>query len=282
MSESNYWLATIRAPQENKKDIQKIRSLSKSEFQEYTSWIKELNEYQKENFLYKILPLNHKDFHSKVEFYKSKYEINRKDGTSIYIDLNRHILNCLFSFRTYLDHTETRLKKKFGKKSKEIMSFKQLTSNCFDNYFSYRFLYKLRNYAQHCGLPTGSITFNENENGKNLRIEFSRDDLLEKYDSWGEHVKPDLEKQDPKFNLIPLLDELVNHMDLINKEMDVHLKKNIQRQAFQLFSLIDETQKKGSGEPIILKFIPEAKSSNMNIGWFPYEVITKVTGIKFN
>lgn len=282
MSESNYWLATIQAPKENKKDIQKIRSLTKLEFQEYANWIQELNEYQKENFLFKILPLNHKDFHSKVEFYKNKYEINRNDGHSIYIDLNRHILNCLFSFRTYLDHTESRLKKKFGENSKEFISFKELTSNCFDNYFSYRFLYKLRNYAQHCGLPTGSITFNENVNGKDLRIEFSRDDLLEKYDSWGKHVKPDLEKQEPEFDLIPLLDELVGHMDLINKKMDVHLKKNIQRQAFQLFSLIDETQKKGSGEPIILRFLPGEKSSNMKIGWFPYEVITKVTGIKFN
>ena len=43
MSESNYWLATIQAPKENKKDIQKIRSLSKLEFQEYANWIQELN-----------------------------------------------------------------------------------------------------------------------------------------------------------------------------------------------------------------------------------------------
>ena len=282
MSESNYWLANIQAPKENEKSVQKIRSLSKLEFQEYVNWIQDLNEYQKENFLFNIIPLNHKDFHSKVDFYQRKYEINRRDGHSIFIDLNRHILNCLFSFRTYLDHTESRLKRKFGENSKEFKYFKELTSNCFDNNFSYRFLYKLRNYAQHCGLPTGSISFNENANGKILRIEFSRDDLLEKYDSWGKHVKPDLEKQDSEFNLIPLLDELVDHIDVINKKMDFHLKKNIQRQAFQLLSLIDETQKKGYGEPIILKFLPGENSSNMNIGWFPFEIISKVTGIKFD
>lgn len=280
MSEFNYYLATIVATAENKKDIQKVRSLSKSEFQTCSDYLKDLNEYQKENSLFDIIPLNHEDFHSKIEYYKRVYKINVADGHSIYIDLNRHILNCLFSFRTYLDHTEFKLKKKFGDSSKEYNHFKTLISESFDQNFSYRFLYKLRNYAQHCGLPTGSIIFNENFEGRTLEIKFSRDELLSKYDSWGRQVKPDLENQKPEFDVIPLLDELVHLIKSVNIKLDAILRSKLQKQALYLFSLIDETQKKGTGTPIILKFLPGENISNMNIGWFPIRMISKVTGIR--
>jgi hypothetical protein len=279
MSDIIYYLATIVATAENKKDIRKIRSLSKSEFQTYTDYLKDLNEYQKENSLFEIIPLNHKDFHSKIDYYKREYKINVEDGHMIFIDLNRHILNCLFSFRTYLDHTEFKLKKGFGESSKEYTYFKELKSQAFDQNFSYRFLYKLRNYAQHCGLPSGSISFNENFQGKNLEIKFYRDALLTKYDSWGGLVIPDLEKQKSEFDVIPLLDDLVNQIQLINDKLDLVLKKKFQKQAFYLFSLINETQKKGTGTPIILKFLPGEKISNMNIGWFPIQTISRITGI---
>lgn len=279
MPDINYYLATIVATAENEKDIRKIRSLSQSEFQTYTDYLKDLNEYQKENSLFEIIPLNHKDFHAKIDYYKREYKINVADGHSIYIDLNRHILNCLFSFRTYLDHTEFKLKKRFGENSIEFTYFNELKSQAFDQNFSYRFLYKLRNYAQHCGLPSGSISFNENFQGKNLEIKFSRDDLLAKYDSWGRLVKPDLEKQKPEFDVIPLIDDLVHLIRSMNIKLDSILKTKLQKQALYLFSLIDETQKKGTGTPIILKFLPGENISNMNIGWFPVNMISKVTGI---
>lgn len=279
MSNFNYYLATIVATAENEKDVKRIRSLSNSEFQTYSDFLRDLNEFQKDNSLFNIISLNHKDFHSKIEYYTREYKINVADGHSIYIDLNRHILNCLFSFRAYLDHTEYKLKKRFGESSKEFSYFKNLTSISFDQNFSYRFSYKLRNYSQHCGLPTGSISFNENLKGKNLEINFLRDDLLNNYDSWGKRVKLELEKQNPEFNVIPLLDELVNVTKSINMELESILKTNLQKKALQLFSLIDETQKKGTGTPVILKFLHGEDISNMDIRWFPVKMISKVTGI---
>ncbi|WPY97630.1 hypothetical protein [Christiangramia sp. OXR-203] len=138
----------------------------------------------------------------------------------------------------------------------------------------------MRNYAQHCGLPTGSIIFNENADGKSLKIKISRNALLEKYDSWGKLVKSELEKQEEEFDLIPLLDELVDIVGEINREMDSIIIKGFQRQGFYLFSLIDEAQKKETGTPCILKFLPGNKKSDFKIGWFPIQIISKVTGIK--
>ena len=279
MSDINYQLATIELNSKNEKDIKKIRSLSNTEFETYCGFLEDLNQYQRENSLIDIILLNYKDFHSKIEYYTREHDMNVSSGHYIYMDLNRHILNCLFSFRTYLDHMEYNLKKKFGESSNEYIYFKNLTSKSFDQNFSYRFLYKLRNYAQHCGLPTGDIKFNESFKGKSLEIKFSRDDLINKYNSWGKFVKPDLMNQKPEFDVTPLLDELMKQIKSINLKLDLVLIAKLQKQALYLFSLINETQEKGNGNPVILEFNPGENVSNMNIRWFPISIISKVTGI---
>ena len=70
---------------------------------------------------------------------------------------NWQLANYLASIRFFLDFTETRVKRRFGKTSQQAQSFKRACSSAFDNTFAYRFLYKLRNYAQHCGLPVGPL-----------------------------------------------------------------------------------------------------------------------------
>ena len=49
------------------------------------------------------------------------------------------------SFRAFLDHWETQIKRNFGIESDEINVFKKATGKEFDNNFSYRFTYDLRN-----------------------------------------------------------------------------------------------------------------------------------------
>jgi hypothetical protein len=59
------------------------------------------------------------------------------------IDANRRILNFLYSFRTFLDHWETKLKRRYGKDSEQVRRFKAACSDAYDSCFSYRFIYKL-------------------------------------------------------------------------------------------------------------------------------------------
>ena len=76
---------------------------------------------------------------------------------AIDFDLNRRLLNFLTAMRFFLDHTETRLKRRYGKTNKAVQTFKTSTSASYDKVFAYRFLYRLRNVAQHCSIPIGHV-----------------------------------------------------------------------------------------------------------------------------
>ncbi|GAB4043144.1 hypothetical protein [Spirosoma litoris] len=112
------------------------------------------------------------------------------------IELNRHMLNFLSSMRSYLDHSETFLKRQFGDKSKEYKEYKLLTSSLYDNNFHYRFIYKLRNYAQHCGVPINSFRTTANITNNIVKteviIEFNIKEFLNNFDGWGATLKKNL------------------------------------------------------------------------------------------
>ena len=68
-------------------------------------------------------------------------------------EMNTLVNNFLLSTRAFVDRSEARIKREFGDNSYEFKSFKKDTSYLYDTYFSYRFLYTLRNYGTHCDIP---------------------------------------------------------------------------------------------------------------------------------
>ena len=132
--------------------------------------------------------------------------LKEPDKTSL--ELNRLFLNYIFSFRTYIDHLETFLKRTFGKTSEEFNGYKQLTRSLYDGYFEYRFIYKLRNYAQHCGLPVDifSITTSLNNGIYDVKINMAFDPqgLLEKFDGWGTQLSRELSDMDSPLDVMKL------------------------------------------------------------------------------
>lgn len=97
--------------------------------------------------------------------FKKAYEeyLNAADGTdtSKTKDLVRYIKNFLTSYKGYIDGMETVLSRTFDKQVYE--SFKEFQRNAYDNNFTYRFIYNLRNYAQHCGSPISNVKRSINE-----------------------------------------------------------------------------------------------------------------------
>ncbi|WP_439185860.1 hypothetical protein [Carboxylicivirga taeanensis] len=89
----------------------------------------------------------------------TKFNFQAIENTEFIIEVNKHILNILSSFKFFLDNAESYIKRHVGKDSQQILDFKELTSKLYDSYFSYRFLYRLRNYAMHLGFPIQSIHF---------------------------------------------------------------------------------------------------------------------------
>ncbi len=106
--------------------------------------------------------------------------------------LNLGLINYLTAMRLVLDHTETRLNRKFGESSSEFNIFKEATSFEFDNSFEYRFINKLRNFVQHCGLPLNhaqeNATLLDRTTGASehsFEVGFDPKVLLKEFKKWG-------------------------------------------------------------------------------------------------
>lgn len=266
--------------------INGVRGLSEEEFNKFSKAITDLEKFHNEESLYNLIELNFNDLNLKINFYLNQYingaKLDFSNFSFQFIDLNRLILNLLSSIRTYLDHTETRLKRNFGESSDEYKFFKKLTAECFDNNFAYRFLSKLRNYSQHCGLPTGSLSISDRAEGKYLNLYLLRDDLLNDFSSWGTIVKPDLENQDEKFDLLPLLRLKAELLKDVNTKLNAILLTKLTTQGSQLLELIKECQNFGHGVPSLLKISGDVDSPALELKWFPLHVISNVMGIEIS
>jgi hypothetical protein len=114
-----------------------------------------------------------------------------KELVALFFEANRKLLNFLSAARTFLDHTEAHLKRLYGDGSEEAQRFLTATSEAYDRTFAYRFLYKLRNYAQHCGLPLRYVDHRARrpagggDFAHEYRVYFDAQALLDDYDSWG-------------------------------------------------------------------------------------------------
>ncbi|MFA6057439.1 MAG: hypothetical protein WC756_04515 [Taibaiella sp.] len=260
-----------------------IRQLSKEEFDRHKEQIYALEKLELEDRLFTLITMNYNDLKAKIAFYCSYKDSNKSfDFKETYLDLNRVILNLLSSIRTYLDHNETRLKKKYGETSEEFQLFKRLTSNAFDTSFAYRFLTKLRNFAQHCGLPSGSIQQVSSRDGETIRLILHRDNLLNVYDGWGSQVKKDLIQQSEDFDMLPLIEQKISELRAINYELTEREYQKLAQDAFELLDLMVEVQKKAKGAPTLAELITDSTDKDsMQIveRHFPYAAISRSTGV---
>ncbi|GAA4456881.1 hypothetical protein [Rurimicrobium arvi] len=261
-----------------------LRELSHKQFDQYVGQIKRLHILQAEGKLFKLIELNYQDLREKIEnyrFYKDDSEVF--DLGFIYLDSNRMVLNFLSSIRTYLDHTETRLKRKYGEVSSEFQLFKNVTSQCFDSSFAYRFLSKLRNYAQHCGLPAGSISLTSDEHGNTFTLLLERDNLLANFDSWGKTVKEDLKQQKNEFDLMHLIDQKFKLLEYVNKIISDHEYRKHYSDARELLLLMKEVNQESEGAPAVMQISTigdDYSGASLIIHDFPYEAISRASGIK--
>lgn len=130
--------------------------IKEEDFTDCTIALTKISQFYADIQLYKIILINFSEYNSIIDYYKNlPYQ---KLMALIFariaiLDINRVLLNLLSSVRMYLDHTETTTHRKYGDTSPIYTNFRRACSDAYDNQFSYRFLYKLRNYAQHCGSP---------------------------------------------------------------------------------------------------------------------------------
>lgn len=89
---------------------------------------------------------------------------NLKEVTDIHkgaIEINAFLINVLASGKNIVENIENYLKYIFGEESEIFNEFRtNYTSYEYDHNFSYKFLYKLRNYSQHGHIPVSVVDGN--------------------------------------------------------------------------------------------------------------------------
>ena len=100
-------------------------------------------------------------------------------------------MNWLTSVRLFDDHTIARLTRTYGGFAPELVAYNTARAAAYDNNPSYRFVYQLRHYAQHCGMVPiqGSVTVDRA--GTHVELFFDRDELLQEFSGW-KQAKADL------------------------------------------------------------------------------------------
>ncbi len=283
-SSTSYSLSIINNP-----EFISIREITESDFDRYSKSIAELSKLSSDENLFRIVELNYIDLKNHIEEYLKMFSegigYSHHEDEQMTLNLNRLILNLLTSIRTYLDHTQTRLTREYGSNSDELNNYNKATSWAYDNNFSYRFLYRLRNYSQHCGLPAGSIVFNSSENQigetvNTLTLLLIRDELLKNFNAWGKHLVKEIPLQPDKFDIIPLVESKIKLLEDLNKKTNSHIYAHFINEGNELMNLIWETENKG-GFPCLIKTISKSSEhATLSIVHFPFEAISKITGVR--
>lgn len=168
---------------------------------------------------------------------------------------NRFLINYLSSAKMFIEHTELTIKKKYGEKSQQFQEWKIDTALEYDNHFAYRFLYQLRNYTQHSGLPIGSISKqlveNNGEETKVLKISFNRDKLLEDSFNW-KKLRKEIEDLPEKFLVLDLVNEFNGCMARLYQSALAQISKDLASSIQDYLKLL--ALYKINGLPFLYKF----------------------------
>ncbi|NPE27294.1 hypothetical protein HNV12_04810 [Methanococcoides sp. SA1] len=252
--------------------LDEIRAIAEDELNQYTINSGKINDFLRNQELFNVVKLNYQDYQLTSSSYFNNYQKNpHMDGIladTIRTDINRLVLNFLSSFRTFLDHFDRSLKQQYGKDSQIYSSFKQSLSYQYDNSFAYRFLYRLRNYTQHCGMPVHTINFSsesdktdESKTNHSMNIFLNREKLLAEYDKW-KSLATDISKLPEEFEISPLLDKMMESLDKILKLVLCNL--DFQKSLFESINYLDSLLKEGEGlcGEICIVGIDEEKSTS--------------------
>jgi hypothetical protein len=127
------------------------------------------------------------------------------------------VSNFLSSASAFLAQTDTQLRCVHGTDSPELNMWNEKRKNLHASYFSYRFLYELRNFAQHRSLPLSNFNISGERSSKDAPMVFKtgasilRDGLLGDGYDW-KKLRVEIQQQPPEFELLPLTTEYLHSL----------------------------------------------------------------------
>lgn len=229
-------------------ELKPLLEFSKEEYDRCVLACSVLDAFKNDAQLFRIVIWNHEDYCALYEQCLNAYIHKSFESFSIRqpdLNLNRCLMNLLSSIRSYLDYVELNVKRRYGASSANAVGFLGNCSLEYDRRFSYRFLYRLRNFAQHCGLPLTIVNFNSAEEAKSgnvqhsLEVGIARDDLLSRGFDWGA-VKPDILAQPEIIIVNPHVEEVMACLTHIHSQYLADEFVELRESATYLKTLIDK------------------------------------------
>ena len=219
---------------------------------------------------------------------------DRKNMTLPSLEINQRILNILTSIESYDDHIGHKVSKLWGKSSKQAKKYKEIDSGLYDKFFSYRFLKRLRNYAQHYDLPVKCISYPVISVGfepRQIALTVSpiayKKHLLE-FDGWST-VKKDIEEQDDKIDLNIIIEEAFRVFTSLHSQFRGFLSFTLEQAHCTIMELYES--KEGRSEDV-LYLIKGLGDKAVESQWVQYDNIKiikelierspKIEGINFS
>jgi hypothetical protein len=227
-----------------------VRELTNDEASSFLANLALLKQHDRGRSLLEIVERNYNEFANTTERMAAAIPkaaplspLQREAET----ELNRCFLNFLAAMRQFLDHTEARIKRNYKHHSAVLESFQRATSHAFDTAFAYRFLYKVRNYAQHVGAPIGIVDVQVKAEGRTrshiLHLLYNPAELLENAgDLWGP-VKADLKARSRLFQADPLAAAVLCHLRRIWKKVIEAERPILLQGANEIMQLVKDAPK---------------------------------------
>jgi hypothetical protein len=264
------------------------RELGEREYEEYTHAAARLTRFVDDQQRFDLVREGFGEYKLLVEKYVQRYarqpRLNHVIQGEISNRVNSKLRNFFSEFRAFLDYTESHLKTRYGEESKEFKDFKTACGKEYDSSISYRFVYKLRSYAQHSGVPINSVSitsgdFDTSLGGyrNHLLLEIDRDGLLDAPFNWTAKIKQDIEGFASKFELDPHIVNMFMCLERINNALVVATLSGVKQSARTVVNLVDQLQGE-RGTPAIVHFDPprihvgETGRGNMSIHWIPIDL----------
>ncbi len=136
-------------------------------------------------------------------------------------------LSCV---RKYLDNWETYIKTIYGKQSIEAQIFSTETSFIYDNNPEYCFMYRLRNYDQHCEIVFSSFTESANPDGTISRVVLvNKAKLLNSpFKGWKQVDLDFISTLDDSFDILPIIKKYYDCLKQLHSQLlRIHFNKEL-------------------------------------------------------
>jgi hypothetical protein len=277
-------LGTIKREADGRITMKDVRDFCEEEYAEFSDAHQAMRRFSIDERLLLMVVQNHEEFRALLDSVLKQWQIEKRMDElileNLYLEVNRLLINMLASFTAYLNLTERKLKEQPAGEA-TFERFKKACSAAYDTDFAYRFLYKLRNFSQHYELPIGNIHAGQslNEDGiqqYKLEITFLPDELLNNdFDSWGQPVRSELECMDEEFDVVPLLDRLIDRLMEIESVVTSVRLADIEPVMAYFEGLLQEVIGE-EGMPCLFLIEGEETPENVKMEHFPFHVIEAV------